>query len=334
MISTLPKLSIHSLQRNLFRLDARWFQITFLASLLLFGALARDFALAPSQVALAFLAGLATQVFWQHRLRLPGRHGCSAYLSACITCLGLSILVRADNYWVHPLLAGLAMSSKYLLRAGKGEVRSHILNPANAAAFTAAAGLPGAWLCPGQWGSESLAALWFLAMGGMVTRRISRLDVSTCFLFSWGFLLATRLYYLEYDFELASAMWLQQMNSGAVLLFAFFMISDPMTTPQHRFARISYGVAVAFAAFIWQWLFFKPHGLIVALFFASFVVPVINKMLPKERFRWNNSGKPLPAAYSMSISPKTSQAHLSPLSPPQNVAGAPGPAPRSTHSRP
>jgi Na+-translocating ferredoxin:NAD+ oxidoreductase RnfD subunit len=34
-------------------------------------------------------------------------------------------------------------------------------------------------------------------------------------------------------------------SNGAVLLFAFFMISDPMTTPQQRSARITYAVAVA-----------------------------------------------------------------------------------------
>ena len=47
------------------RIDARWFQLLFLASFLLFGALARDFALSVLQVALCFIAGLATQVLWQ-----------------------------------------------------------------------------------------------------------------------------------------------------------------------------------------------------------------------------------------------------------------------------
>ncbi len=267
-------------------LDARWFQIGFLACLLLFGAWARDFALGAPQVALTFAAALLTQVAWQHGLKLPGRWQWGGYLSALVSSLGISILVRADSLWVHPLLACLAMSSKFVLRAGPPQARSHILNPANFAAFAAWAWMPGAWLSPGQWGSESLAALWFMALGGLVTQRVSRWDVSLSFLATWAVLLAARLIWFEYTPDIAWSMWLQQVSNGAVLLFAFFMISDPMTTPQHRAARIGYAVAVALAAFCWQWVLYRPHGLIVVLFFASFAVPLINHWRPHVRFEW------------------------------------------------
>jgi Na+-translocating ferredoxin:NAD+ oxidoreductase RnfD subunit len=187
---------------------------------------------------------------------------------------------------VHPLLAALAMSSKYLLRAGEGAVRSHVFNPANLAAFAAWAWVPGAWLSPGQWGSQSLAALWFMALGLVVTRRAQRWDVSLAFLTSWGGLLALRLVLLGYAWDPGAALWLQQVSNGAVLLFAFFMISDPMTTPQQRGPRLAYAVAVAAAAFAWQFLLFRPHGLIVALFVASLAVPLINRWWPQARFSW------------------------------------------------
>lgn len=269
-------------------MDARWFQIVFLSSLLVFGAWARDFALSNAQVALTFLAALVTQAIWQHGLALPTRNSWHGYLSALVSSLGISILVRAENLWVHPLLAVLAMSSKYLFRAGPATCRSHILNPANFAAFAAWAWMPGAWLSPGQWGSESLAALWFFALGGLVTQRISRWDVSLSFLASWALLLATRLWWLDYELEVALGMWRQQISNGAVLLFAFFMISDPMTTPQHRAARIAYALCVALAAFVWQWIWFRPHGLIVILFFGSLTVPLINHWFPKALFVWTN----------------------------------------------
>ena len=271
---------------TLFKLDARWFQIAFLASFLLLGALARDFALTWQQVVLTFASALATQAAWQWGLKLPNRKGWGGYLSAIISAFGISILVRADSLWVHPLLACIAMSSKYLLRAGPNACRSHIANPANLAAFAAWAWIPGAWLSPGQWGSASLTALWFLALGGLVTRRIQRWDISVTFLGAWAALLAARVLWLDYSAEVAWAMWLQQISNGAVLLFAFFMISDPMTTPQRRSARIGYAIAVAICAFIWQFVLFKPHGLIVMLFAASALVPLINLIAPKERFEW------------------------------------------------
>jgi enediyne biosynthesis protein E5 len=313
-------------------MDARWFQIAFLASLLVFGAWARDFALSSAQVGFTFLAALASQAFWQHRLSLPGRRSWQGYLSALVSSLGIAILVRSENLWVHPLLAALAMSTKYLLRAGPPQCRSHLLNPANFAAFAAWAWMPGAWLSPGQWGSESLAALWFFGLGGLVTQRISRWDVSLSFLTSWAGLLAVRLWWLDYDSAIALGMWVQQISNGTVLLFAFFMISDPMTTPQHRGARIAYAVTVALAAFVWQWVFFRPHGLIVMLFFASFTVPLINYLLPKARFKWDprearpnpsqTPSKPLnPAHQSSRIPPSTSPRPAILARPDSSVAG-------------
>ena len=267
-------------------LDARWFQIIFLASFLALGALARDFALTRPQVLLTFTTALATQAAWQWGLDLPGKKKWGGYLSALISSFGICILVRAENAWVHPFLAALAMSSKYLIRGGPGNSKIHLLNPANLAAFAAWAWLPGAWLSPGQWGSDSLAALWFLALGGLVTQRISRWDVSLAFLCTWAALLALRLWGLDYAWNPGALMWLQQASNGAVLLFAFFMISDPMTTPQRRGARVAYAVLVALLAFAWQYLLFKPHGLIVVLFVMSWTVPLWNWVWPKQRFEW------------------------------------------------
>ena len=282
------------LPQALARIDARWFQILFLASFLCLGALARDFALTWQQVTLTFAAALATQAAWQWGLGLPNRKGWSGYLSAIVSSFGISILVRADSLWVHPLLAALAMSSKFVLRAGPAECRSHILNPANFAAFAAWAWIPGAWLSPGQWGSESLAALWFIALGGLVTQRIQRWDVSLAFLGTWAALLVGRVLWLDYSASVGSAMWLQQISNGATLLFAFFMISDPMTTPQRRSARVAYAMAVAIVAFLWQFVLYKPHGLIVVLFAASALVPLINTLWPTVRFEWRQ-GEQTPA---------------------------------------
>lgn len=277
----------HPMLQPLLNLDARWFQILFLASFLALGALARDFALTWQQVALTFASALATQAAWQWGLKLPNRKGWGGYLSAIVSSFGISILVRADSLWVHPLLAAIAMSSKFLLRAGPEGCRSHIANPANLAAFAAWFWIPGAWLSPGQWGSESLAALWFLALGGLVTQRIQRWDISMTFLGTWAALLAGRVIWLDYSADVATAIWLQQISNGATLLFTFFMISDPMTTPQRRSARMAYAVGVAVCAFAWQFVLYKPHGLIVVLFAASALVPLINWLLPSKRFEWH-----------------------------------------------
>ena len=276
------------------RLDARGFQIAFLSSFLLLGALARDFAISPLQVLLALVSALVTQAAWLWALDLPGKSRWSGYLSALVSSLGLCILVRSETLWAHPLLAVLAMGSKFVLRAGPANCRSHVFNPVNLAAFVAWAWLPGAWLSPGQWGSSSLAALWFIGLGGLVTQRISRWDVSGVFLLAWGGLLAGRLAWLGHAWDAGAAIWLQQVGNGAVLLFAFFMISDPMTTPQDRRARMGYAATVALLAFLWQFVLYRPHGLIVALCAASLAVPLINRLWPRTRFEWAGPPQVLP----------------------------------------
>ena len=81
-------------------------------------------------------------------------------------------------------------------------------------------------------------------------------------------------------------------SSGAVLLFAFFMVSDPMTTPQHARARMAYAVLVALAAFVWQVLLYRPHGLIVMLFVCSWSVPLWNRAWLRPRFAWDSVVSP------------------------------------------
>jgi hypothetical protein len=280
-----------SLHHALKPLDARYFQIVFLVSLLLFGALARDFALSGMQVLLTFAGAALTQAFWQFALRLPQRKTMQGYLSALVTACGISILVRSDSQWVHPLLACLALSSKFVLRAGSGAQRGHVFNPANLAAFVAMMVLPHAWLSPGQWGQETLVGLWMLALGATVTGRITRWGVSLAFLATWLGLIALRLAWLGYAPELALSMWWQQAMNGATILFAFFMISDPMTTPQHRGARAAYAVCVAASAFVWQFGLFKPQGMIVALFFWSLTVPWWNRAFTAPRFDWRGAAR-------------------------------------------
>jgi enediyne biosynthesis protein E5 len=268
--------------------DARLFQIVFLGSFLTVGVLLRDFSVQLTQVGLVFLTALLTQRFWIHRLGIVH----VGYLSAIVTCFGLSILVRADNLWVHPLLATLAISSKFVLRIDN----NHVFNPANLAAVLAAYVMPGAWLSPGQWGQSWMLAAWFFALGTIVTTKARRIDIGLMFLLAFAALLTARVLYLGQN---PLIIW-HQMQNGVLLLFAFFMISDPMTTPRHAKVRIAYACAVAMLAFTWQFYFFKPHGPVLALFLLSFLVPWLNRIAPANKFQWqplqSNPMKPMSIA--------------------------------------
>ena len=80
------------------------------------------------------------------------------------------------------------------------------------------------------------------------------------------------------------------IDNGALLLFAFFMISDPMTTPRLGRQRVAFAAAVACGAFAWQYGLFRPNGPIVALFIASLAVPWLNRRAARAgqplAYRW------------------------------------------------
>lgn len=262
-------------------LDARLLQIVFLGSFLTIGVLVRDFTVQPTQIAATFGSALLAQAIWLRRLNLRQ----IGYLSAIVTSFGLSILVRADSLWVHPLVAALAISSKFVLRIDE----RHVFNPANLGAVLAAWVLPGAWLSPGQWGQDLLLAGWFIALGLVVTRRSFRLDIGLCFLAFWAAALMLRLLWLGQPWAVLA----HQLDNGALLLFSFFMITDPLTTPARPAARVSYAAMVVAAAFAWQYLLFKPNALVLGLFVLSPLVPIINRRWPGPAFRWREP--PLPA---------------------------------------
>jgi Na+-transporting NADH:ubiquinone oxidoreductase subunit NqrB len=257
--------------------DARVFQILFLALLLGIGVTVRDFSIAPAQILLTFAAGIGTQRLWVRALGLE-RVG---VLSAVVTCFGLSMLLRADSLWAHPLVAAAAISSKFVIRVGG----KHVYNPANVGLVGALLLLPGTWVSPGQWGNDLAYAAWFLALGGVVTTRARRIDLSVAFLACWLALVALRIAFLGQSWSIL----LHQMQSGALLLFAFFMISDPMTAPNHPKARLAFVALVAIVAYAWQFVLFRPNALVWALFLVLPLVPVLDRLLPADRFAWRNA---------------------------------------------
>src|SRR5438552_1056482 len=184
--------------------DVRLYQILFLGILLGAGAWLRDFSLRPAQVALTFTAGILAQALGA---RILGRRDLGL-ASAAITCLSLSILLRADGLWAHPLAASAAIASKFLIRV-RGK---HLFNPGNLGIILGLVALPGTWTSPGQWGHDLALAGWFVALGAIVTSRARRADVSWAFLgFHLG-ALAARVAWLGQS----RAVLFHQLTSGSL----------------------------------------------------------------------------------------------------------------------
>jgi Na+-transporting NADH:ubiquinone oxidoreductase subunit NqrB len=271
----------HSQVNNLLlflRSDVRILQIFLMGTLLSIGVFFRDFSIMPMQIALTFLSGLFTQYLWTKFLKIE-----IAYFSTLITCLGLSLLLRSDFFWVHPLIAFLVNSSKFLVRI-RGK---HIFNPAMLGVILGINLLPGTWVSPGQWGFELTVGIWLIAFGFVVSSRARISEISYAFLFFYFSLLGYRILNFGYRWEVL----FHQLQNGALILFTFFMITDPKTIPNHKTARILHALLVAVVAYAWAFQYFRTNNLIWALFLCSPVVILWDIVFKDEKYNWDQNKK-------------------------------------------
>ncbi len=259
--------------------DGRHFQIIFLSCFLCYGILQLQWDAEASRYAIIAATCFGTQAAFISLRGLEWR----TLKSAAITTLGLCLLFKSGGGITLVLGAFVAIASKFVLRV-KGK---HIFNPANIGIVAAMLLTGDAWVSPGQWGSG--AALVFLvgAAGLMVVLRVGRIDTSIAFLVAFAALhFARNVLYLGWDIDV----WLHQLTNGSLLLFTFFMITDPVTTPSAPQARIGWSIAVAVLAFLLGWKFFVNAAPVWALFFISASTPLVDLIWKGDRFRWVGQG--------------------------------------------
>ena len=254
--------------------DPRYYQVAVLSSLLCYGIAVLDFG-----------------VHWRHALTIMATAQLTQFVagrlagvprfdpwSALITSLSLTLLLRTDSVSIAFIAAVIAIGSKFLVRVnGK-----HVFNPANIAIVTLMFASDHAWLSSGQWGNATLVAFAFACLGFLVLTKARRAETTIAFLAAFAALLVGRASWLGDPLSIP----LHQLQSGALLLFAFFMISDPKTTPNAAVGRVVYGSLVAVVGYVIQFVFYEPHGPVIALILCAPVVPLIDRLLTGRRYSW------------------------------------------------
>ena len=255
--------------------DPRLYQILVLASLLVYGVVRLDLEVETGLAALLLGTALLTQYACTRIWRLPAFDPKSALISGLSLCL----LLRT-NSWKLALVAAVAtIAGKFVLRwRGK-----HLFNPTNFGIVALMLATDGkVWVSPGQWGSAALFAFLVACLGGLVVNRATRSDVTYAFLAFYLAVVFGRALWLGQP----TAIPLHQLSSGAFLIFTFFMISDPKTTPDSRAGRVLFALLVALGAGFVHFVLYRPNGLILSLFFISLAVPLIDRLLPGTRYAW------------------------------------------------
>ena len=235
--------------------------------------------------------------------------------SAMLTGSGVALILRVvgtppDNPWntsawyVFAGVAAFSLLTKYVIRY-RG---SHVFNPSNI-------GLVLAFLVLGSSRVEPLDFWWapmngwmvvaYLAIVGgglLITRRLRLLALAATFwvaLATGTGILAASGHCMTTNWAFAPVcgadFWRVIVTSPEVMIFLFFMITDPRTVPAGRVGRVVFGLLVAAASTLAMAPqtneFGTKVGLLAGLAILCAARPVLDRLLPEPRSAADDIGR-------------------------------------------
>lgn len=203
-------------------------------------------------------------------------------LSAHITALAVAMLLFAsDQLWVIAFAASAAVASKYLFRipVGGTDGRSrHFLNPSNFGIALTLVLFPTVGIAPPYQFTENISGVvdWLLPLIVIGTGSYLNLKATRRIplILSWlAFFVAQALVRSQLNDTPVEA-GLMPMTGFAFILFTFYMITDPATTPSRPLGQLIFAASVAIVYAVLM----QAH-IVFGLFYALAVVCFLRGML-------------------------------------------------------
>lgn len=193
-------------------------------------------------------------------------------LPAHITALAVAMLLYADEqYWMIAFASAVAIASKSMLRAPVGRGRRHFFNPSNFGITMTLLVFPVVGIAPpyqfterflgaGDWVLPSIIIVSGTFLNAKFTGRLPLIA-------AWlsGFALQACVRSLIFGTPVVAA--LTPMTGVAFILFTFYMVTDPATSPARPRSQILFGACVAAA-----YGFLVVCHVVFGLFFALTIV--------------------------------------------------------------
>jgi hypothetical protein len=232
-------------------------------------------------------------------------------LPAHITALAIALLLYpGDRYWPIVLAGIVAVGSKSVFRAPVGPSSRHFLNPSNFGMVVVLLLFPSVGIAPPYHFTENVSGWLDWAVPAFVLCTGTLLNVKLTgkppLILAWlgGFALQALLRHALFDTSLVAS--LVPMTGMAFLLFTFYMVTDPGTTPIARRSQIAFGAGVA-----------AVYGVLMALhvvfglFFALAIVSSVRGVSLHVKARRRTPAprrvpEPVPAAEPLVVAGRTS----------------------------
>lgn len=200
--------------------------------------------------------------------------------SALITAFGLSLLLKTNLWYICILAAFTSIAGKIVFRYNK----KHLFNPSALGIVVTIAVTGKAWISPAQWGTDAVILFAVCCLGTIVATKVQKLDASIAFLVTYILLVFTRqMLYLNWPADFL----IQSISTGSLLLFGFFMISDPRTAPDHKTARIIWAVIIAGLSFYLSVFRFVNAAFVWVLVLSAPLVPLLDTIFRWQKFQWH-----------------------------------------------
>jgi hypothetical protein len=195
-------------------------------------------------------------------------------LSAHITGLAVAMLTYAnDRLWPVVFATAVAISSKAVLRVPSGNGTRHFLNPSNFGITAALLAFPWVGIAPPYHFTENLDRVgdWVLPsviiVSGTLLNTLFTKKIPLIAAWVGGFALQAAIRSFVFETPLTAA--LLPMTGVAFILYTFYMVTDPATTPSQPASQVLFGLSVAAT----YGLLMTAH-IVFGLFFALTIVCV------------------------------------------------------------
>jgi Na+-translocating ferredoxin:NAD+ oxidoreductase RnfD subunit len=190
-------------------------------------------------------------------------------LSAHISGLAVSMLLYANDRLLPIAFAAVAaIASKYLFRVGTNGHSRHFFNPSNIGITATLIAFPWVGIAQPYMFTENLSGAgdWVLPVIIICTGSFLNAKLTKRVPLILGWLGAFVLQAAVRHFLLGNLFWpsLNPMTGVAFLLFTYYMVTDPATTPVSARGQIAFGASVA-AAYGVLMAFHVVFGLFFAL---------------------------------------------------------------------
>lgn len=197
-------------------------------------------------------------------------------ISGLIASFGAFIVLDVIDIKYYILVAALAIGSKAFFRINN----RHIFNPGNFAIVVASYGLPNVISNGGflRWDGNVLHSLWIFALGALLAVKVNRWMAAVSFIFV-SLLISPVQAYLANENPLS---YIHTLMWQGTVIFIFFMITDPKTSPNKLAYQFVFGASVAIIAQVMRYSDYRlPEH--VALILVCLTYALIDKKINDQK---------------------------------------------------